>query len=138
MNKQITTKDLHLCKICSATIINRQLSPSVLNGYCQFTCEIDNCYYILAYRTSSLFKGCEYRDAITDEKFFDKESIITSIQTKNLPIVVESTPIDTNKKYLTIKEVVEYIRKYNNGYVSPKYNPNPPLSSKKYKLVKLY
>ena len=30
------------------------------------------------------------------------------------------------------------IRKYNNGYVNPKYNPNPPLSSKKYKLVKLY
>ena len=30
------------------------------------------------------------------------------------------------------------MRKYNNGYVSPEYNPNPPLSSKKYKLVKLY
>lgn len=138
MNKQITTKDLHLCKICSATIISRNLSPNVLNGYCQYTCELDKCYYILAYKTSSLFKGYEYRDALTNEKFFDKESIITSIQTDNLPIVVETVPIDTSKKYLSIKEVIEYIRKSNNGYINPKYNTDAISSNKTYKLLKLY
>lgn len=137
MNKQITTKDLHLCKVCRANIVSRDLSPNVLSGYCQYNCEIDNYCYTLAYKTRSLLKGYEYREVLTSESFFDEESIITSIQTKNLPIVVESTPINTGKKYLSIKEVVEYIRKYNNGYVNPKYNVNAPLPNKTYKLLKL-
>lgn len=138
MNKQITTKDLHLCKICSATIISRDLSSNIYTGCCEYNCELDNCYYILAYKTRSLLKGYEYKEVLTSESFFDEESIITSIQTKNLPIVIESIPINTNKKYLSAKEVVEYIKKYNNGDINPEYNSNLPLSSKKYKLEKLY
>ncbi len=136
INKQIATKDLLLCKICLANIIDRDISHNVFKGYCSFTYDISRYCYILAYKKESLFRGYDYIDAIYGDSFFDEESIISSIQTKSLPIVVESTPFITKKKYLTELEATKYIKNWNENYACIKGPTNTSTNNKVHKLVK--
>lgn len=135
MNKQIPTKDLHLCKICNATITSRYLYPNVLHGDYQYNYDENDCYYVLAYKFNSIFKGFEYLNVLDGECYFDKDSAITSIQTSNLPLVIEDSPIMTKKKRISRNEAIEYIKTYNNGYIDPNYTVNT--IAKTYKLVKM-